>query len=582
MSKHMGFKIFYSAMASGDSRQVIVTMIIWSRPEMLFHFIMSREYGGTTWGKPLDWGNETLEIKGEVTQIQDMMLGARPDLLPKSKRKIQIRTDGSKKRGLGNVFIIQGQHRGVMQDQLTQAAPGFGAFHLPVSLVDEEDKLEENFGEEDEESCPNYDEAFAMLALLGWLFTLAGEMMAGRSNKQIKNKPSSSKLPLANEVEDRLSLLPHDIQRHIVSFLLTHEAVKVSILSRMWRKLWYSLPNLLFAYPYFPDMLNKLGRFIAFVDQTLALHDTSDIYALGLYLLPLDECYTNIKTEWLTVAIQHNVPKVDYLWEVACIGFTSKAQAAMSERGKTSRGNLLSIVLLSIVLCDLTHMKVLRLSTSKIRFLTIWDCLRIRNCAVKLHTPSLEDFTKMDDIALDYDITILPFISVARVWLLEPNPAERSDEDISRCTTKFLEKLWKANHLYLHLWVNERPVGRTEEMTNLEINSEKWGLQKILNHLANIRIQRFEGSESEFELVKFLLGNAHALVQLQFYVKCEGNQIGNKKYLGLTDEAKTKICAFKRVSSAAMILFVNESSAQQANAAFLRNVAPQTSPFSIP
>ncbi|KAL5573537.1 hypothetical protein UlMin_023134 [Ulmus minor] len=46
---------------------------------------------------------------------------------------------------------------------------------------------------------------------------------------------------------DRISELPDHIIHHILSFIPTVEAVQTSLLSKHWRRMWYSVPALHFS-----------------------------------------------------------------------------------------------------------------------------------------------------------------------------------------------------------------------------------------------------------------------------------------------------------------------------------------------
>lgn len=47
-------------------------------------------------------------------------------------------------------------------------------------------------------------------------------------------------------VSDRISALPSEVLCHILSFLPTNYAVRTTLLSKRWKNIWTSVPNLYF------------------------------------------------------------------------------------------------------------------------------------------------------------------------------------------------------------------------------------------------------------------------------------------------------------------------------------------------
>ncbi|CAN6694057.1 unnamed protein product [Malus baccata var. baccata] len=101
-------------------------------------------------------------------------------------------------------------------------------------------------------------------------------------------------------IEDRISELPETILCHILSFLETVHAVRTTVLSTRWNKIWTKVPNLHFGYiPNFCPEYEDEGEdachnhFMTFVDR-LYIYD-----------------FTRIDG-WLCTATRHNVVKLDF------------------------------------------------------------------------------------------------------------------------------------------------------------------------------------------------------------------------------------------------------------------------------
>ncbi|XP_059436980.1 F-box/LRR-repeat protein At3g58900-like [Corylus avellana] len=133
-------------------------------------------------------------------------------------------------------------------------------------------------------------------------------------------KPQQKKQKL-NEEEDidenskSLGNLPQEILRHILSFLPTKDAVRISLVSKRWEYLWASIPNLDFNV--YRISRNKTRKrtplfertlFMNFVDRVLCLRDSSDIKRFTLCCDVLHDA-SRVHT-WISAAIKHNVQEL--------------------------------------------------------------------------------------------------------------------------------------------------------------------------------------------------------------------------------------------------------------------------------
>ena len=89
--------------------------------------------------------------------------------------------------------------------------------------------------------------------------------MAKESVKTRKGKEEERKSNSIVAV-DRISKLPDPVIYHILSFVPTVYAVRMSLLSRRWRRMWYSVPTLQFSEL---DGFHKRASFDVFVEKCL-------------------------------------------------------------------------------------------------------------------------------------------------------------------------------------------------------------------------------------------------------------------------------------------------------------------------
>lgn len=116
---------------------------------------------------------------------------------------------------------------------------------------------------------------------------------------------SNSKHQSGVEVKDRISGLPNAVLCHILSSLQTKHAVRTGILSKRWKNIWVSVPNLNFNDRDFKDS----ATFFTFVERVLCFRDSSHIQKCHLHC-SRDEDHSRIYG-WMLTAIRRNVVELD-------------------------------------------------------------------------------------------------------------------------------------------------------------------------------------------------------------------------------------------------------------------------------
>jgi hypothetical protein len=95
--------------------------------------------------------------------------------------------------------------------------------------------------------------------------------------------------------------LPEVVLRHILSFLSIKDAVRTSVLSKRWKFLWTSNPNLNFG----EHLAGERTLLMNFVERVLCLRDSSDIKK---FVLEFDVQYEASRVKsWITAAVRRNV-----------------------------------------------------------------------------------------------------------------------------------------------------------------------------------------------------------------------------------------------------------------------------------
>lgn len=119
---------------------------------------------------------------------------------------------------------------------------------------------------------------------------------------------------IGGEEEDRISSLPDSILHQILSSIDTTSVVQTSVLSKRWRYLWTSVPNIHLDYDAFLGNFHcetKKRRFAHFVNQVLSLRDASTVFRF--YLRSSLFLNSDLVKKCIRYAFRHNVQEL-LLW----------------------------------------------------------------------------------------------------------------------------------------------------------------------------------------------------------------------------------------------------------------------------
>jgi len=122
---------------------------------------------------------------------------------------------------------------------------------------------------------------------------------------------------VTHQAVDRISSLPDTVLHHILSFVPTKSAVKISVLSKRWKGLWTKVPSLDFTeMPYSRVRANltivQRIYFMNFVDKVLLSNDASYVRQLRIHLfkgLFLEDHDVYVKS-WLSAIRRRHIHEI--------------------------------------------------------------------------------------------------------------------------------------------------------------------------------------------------------------------------------------------------------------------------------
>lgn len=313
-----------------------------------------------------------------------------------------------------------------------------------------------------------------------------------------------------SDKKDRISDLPDPILHYILSLSSpkTMDVVRTSVLGRQWRYLWNSIPYLdldleNFFWPRLNNLVMDYGRlteaFQGFINWVL-INGSSDYKMFRLSCSDLYDAETVAR--WVIVATQRNVQELDLQFSPSnafdlpyCL-LTSKSLRVLKlnlflhvlklpRSIGFSRLTSLDLMLvelpdeqlprklflncpflesLSLVSCVLNKLKVLDISATNLKFLTIDNnCMGLENSdaedglsksKLKVSCPKLISFKYLGPLAQEYSLDNLSSLSYAFFYLIhgyEKTPFE----EVGYLLCKALQGLYHATVLKLCMYFLE-------------------------------------------------------------------------------------------------------------------------------
>ncbi|CAK9175524.1 unnamed protein product [Ilex paraguariensis] len=286
------------------------------------------------------------------------------------------------------------------------------------------------------------------------------------------------------ETEDRFSNLPNCLIGHILSFLPTKYAVRTSVLSTKWKKMWTLISNLDFddqqltLHPPTNNSDQCKASFMKFVYRVLLLLETSNVNKFRIRSCANFDVSYDVNSR-VSASLSRSVREIDLYLYIPLKGFDS------SKRLFSGCPKLEDLALRG---CQWQNMSVLDISAPALNRLTIIDCetnttsyTEFYEYRIELNTPSLLYLNYVDYVVGGYAMG-----KIANVHTLH-----LSNESI--------QGLLHCDHSqeFVDDWVPPNCVPSC-----------------LVFHLKIVDIREFEGHEYEQKKVKYFLCNAKVLKTL--------------------------------------------------------------------
>ncbi|XP_017254329.1 F-box protein At4g22280 isoform X2 [Daucus carota subsp. sativus] len=227
--------------------------------------------------------------------------------------------------------------------------------------------------------------------------------MSGKKNQKLSESKS-----------DKISGLPDCVLRYILSLIPTKDAVATCILSKRWKFLWTSVPNIDFddallytnADFWYPV---EVTRFMNFVERVLLLRDSSSIKK---FRLSCRVCFSASRVHaWVSAAVMHDIEELDLCFFVEkpfmlplCV-FCSKSLTVLKLQMNCelqlpnciSFPSLKTLELCLFTFVDDESMEKLFSNCPVLEELSILDCEWVNLTNVTICIPTLKSLT-IDDL----------------------------------------------------------------------------------------------------------------------------------------------------------------------------------------
>ncbi|GER44202.1 F-box/RNI-like superfamily protein [Striga asiatica] len=236
-------------------------------------------------------------------------------------------------------------------------------------------------------------------------------------------------------MEDRISELPIPLLHHILCFLSQKEAVRTCLLSKQWRHIGSSGPNLDFSEEWFDDTQEK---FVSIVDRTLqGYHDQNlSIHKLHLHLStsPLSQPVISLLDKWILMIPALNIKafKLNFHSPTCILSLTPAYYESLEELHlrNCKLKPVESVLFKRLCILTLEHVQIddgtcetIVLDCPLLRRWVLYFCEGFTNG--RLRSPGLKHFelcnsTRIEGRSIEIDLQNIETVSIRAPWIWCP------------------------------------------------------------------------------------------------------------------------------------------------------------------
>ncbi|CAA0833925.1 F-box/RNI-like superfamily protein [Striga hermonthica] len=233
-------------------------------------------------------------------------------------------------------------------------------------------------------------------------------------------------------MEDRISELPIPLLHDILCFLSQKEAVRTCLLSRQWRHLGSTRPDLDLSEEWFDDAQEQ---FVSTVDRTLqGYHDQNlSVHQLHLHLStsPLSQPVISLINKWIPMITALNIKafKLNFHSPTCSLSLTSAYYESLEELHlrNCKLSPVESVRLKRLCMLTLEHVQVddgtfdtIMLSCPLLRRLVLYYCKGLTN--VRLRSPGLKhfelcDYEGIEGRTIEINVPSIETVSITALWI---------------------------------------------------------------------------------------------------------------------------------------------------------------------
>ncbi|KAL9234130.1 hypothetical protein vseg_009034 [Gypsophila vaccaria] len=375
-------------------------------------------------------------------------------------------------------------------------------------------------------------------------------MSASGSAKQARVDDRNPKGPNGGDIEDIISKLPDELKTEIISLLPMEDALRTCLLSKSWKRIFCTLPDLSFYECKFPDVANRTDRFAAFIDWTLANYQGSSISTLAIYFNIRGCTAVQLRNEWVNFAVERNVQYLEIVAKINaeeglpnCL-FTCRS---LEEFELTLHFQLLKLPLdiylpnltrmslvavqfpddnlterlfsacpmlegLLIIKCVMSLLSRLTISCPELSMLHISNCIGIHRCIIDIQAPSMVKFHYDNDLPRSFEYVDMSLLWSAEFQIARGWHDERDEIELAHVAFNLLRSSCHARKLKLCAVFNEILMEAPGGLCRLS----------CFNNLTDVSMHVWADVESE-DVLMTLLSKFHHAQELHLIIHRPGS-----------------------------------------------------------